>query len=474
MQAITIQQQPIGIIESATKTNTHEKVGRCLESFVFGSLLALLVVVAIPYGTVEAWWIALYECAVFGLSIVWVLSCWLLKTWGAKSFKTFAPLFALTLFALIQAAPFRGWDNTISTDPYETFLFALKLFALTLNGVLLFDCVKDKRRLRLLVHFIIGVVLLSAVFGIVRWVGQKNAVGFVLPALKDEVGFGQFINKNHFSFLIEMGLALTLGFLLGKGGKREHLFFYLTAAFLMWTAIVMTNSRGGLFTLLSSCLLLGATFVFVRRKRANGNKEDIDRVKYVARAKVIFVQIILLVSCLLTLSFFSLWLGGDVLAVRLAGLREEITDTNGEANAGVRRVEVWQSTLKLIKENPFVGSGFGSYTVSITPFHIASGKWTPEAAHNDFLEILSSGGLVGLLIFGWLLCNIYRRVRDNLCTQNYFRRAVCYGALVGLSAVIVHSLFDFSLHVTLNSQIAIALLIAATAKVNCENSNGES
>lgn len=462
MQEFTIQQQPFEFTQTESKTNLREVIGRRIESFVFGSLLCLLVLVAIPYGTVEAWWIALYECTVFGLTAMWIFSCRLQREWSLKSFKPFAPLFALVLFVLLQSAPLGNY--TISTDPFETFLFALKLFALTLNGVVLFHCVKDKKRLQLLVNLIIGVVVLSAVFGIVRWAGQKESVGFVLPALKESVGFGQFINKNHFSFLIEMGFALTLGLLLGRRGKREHTFLFLTAAFLMWTAVVLTNSRAGLFTILLSSLFAGATFVFVRNKRTNKDEEIIDRSAFWSKTKIIFVQSILLASLLITLFVSSIWLGGNVLEIRLADLPAELTETKGEVHAGVRRVEIWQSTVNLIKSSPIVGSGFGSYAVSITPFHYASGKWTPEAAHNDFLELLSSGGLSGLLVFGWFVWNLSRRVRDGLCAEDSYLRASCYGAVVGLLAIIVHSFFDFGLHITLNAQMAIALLVVATSQ----------
>lgn len=469
MREFTIQQQPFDFAQTEKKTNVREAIGQRIESFVFSSLLCLFILVAIPYGTVETWWIALYECTVFGLTAIWVFSCWLQREWSLKSFKPFAPLFTLVLFVLLQAAPFGNY--TISTDPFESSLFALKLFALTLNGVLLFHCVKDKKRLQLLVNFIIGVVVLSAVFGIVRWAGQKESVGFVLPALKESIGFGQFINKNHFSFLIEMGFALTLGLLLGGRGKREQAFLYLTTAFLMWTAVVLTNSRAGLFTILLSCLFFGATFVFVRNKRTDKEEENIYHVAFWSKTKVVFIQVVLLVCLLATLFVSSLWLGGNVLEVRLADLPAELTDTKGEAHAGVRRVEIWQSTLNLIKSSPIVGSGFGSYAVSITPFHDASGKWTPEAAHNDVLELLSSGGLLGLLIIGWLVWSVFRRVRDGLSTKDNFIRAACYGAVVGLGAIIVHSFFDFGLHVTLNAQLAIALLVVATSQTVIKRHN---
>src|SRR6266480_1642695 len=52
---------------------TRERVATRLDGFVFVSLLVLVPLVAIPYGAVEQWWIALYECAVFGLAAISII-----------------------------------------------------------------------------------------------------------------------------------------------------------------------------------------------------------------------------------------------------------------------------------------------------------------------------------------------------------------------------------------------------------------
>ncbi len=45
---------------------------RGLSPVIFYSLLVLLPLTAIPYGTVEPWWVALFECAVFLIAVLGV------------------------------------------------------------------------------------------------------------------------------------------------------------------------------------------------------------------------------------------------------------------------------------------------------------------------------------------------------------------------------------------------------------------
>ena len=133
-----------------------------------------------------------------------------------------------------------------------------------------------------------------------------------------------------------------------------------------------------------------------------------------------------------------------------------------EFHAGVRRREVWSATWQLIKAHPLTGSGFGAYGVAITKFHDGSGRWTPEAAHNDYLELLASGGLAGVGLVVWFGFIFIKRARRQLFSAGPLRRAACLGALIGIFGVMAHNVVDFGLHVTANAVMFIALVVIAT------------
>lgn len=436
---------------------TGSRALNLLDWFIFASLLVLIVLVAVPFGTVEAWWISMYECAIFGLGALWVLEGLVGGSWNVRERGVIAPIVAMTLFVFLQSLTLANSDGVISADPFETRLTFLKLLAFGINVALLLRYMSTPRRLRSLIHVIIGVAVASAVFGIARQALQHNEAGFILPYLRRDSGFGQFVNKNHFAFLMEMAIGLTTGFVLGGAVKARHLLLYLSAVALMWIGLVLTNSRGGLFSMMGQIAFLIAMFVWQRSRRSS----QPEPAKH--RTLRLFAPVAALSVCLLAaVAVSAVWVGGDVMVTRLASLPGEIKTDAGEPHAGVRRREVWSATWQLIKAHPLMGSGFGAYGVAITKFHDGSGKWTPEAAHNDYLELLASGGLIGVGLLVWFGFSFIKRARHQLLSAEPLRRAACLGALTGIFGVMAHNVVDFGLHVTANAVIFIALVVIAT------------
>ena len=135
------------------------------------------------------------------------------------------------------------------------------------------------------------------------------------------------------------------------------------------------------------------------------------------------------------------------------------------ANSGPRRIEIWKATWLMTKDNPWVGVGFGGYWIAVPRYHDASGAYTPQQAHNDYLEILASGGLIGLAICLWLVVVTVKRLKDTGTAADPFRRAAWCGALVGLFGVAMHSSVDFGLHLTVNGALCAALVVIGTARI---------
>ena len=151
------------------------------------------------------------------------------------------------------------------------------------------------------------------------------------------------------------------------------------------------------------------------------------------------------------------------LAVKKLG-QDEITTKDGLTD--IRRIEVWRQTLPLIRANAVTGVGFGAYWVAIDKYLNNPGPMKPFNAHNDYLDLLASGGLIGVALAGWFVFAVIKRARTQLRSSDIFRRAACAGALVGLFGVAVHSLFDFALQISLNSLIFLVLIVIATAEIS--------
>lgn len=473
-------------VKSAGRNLRGEQAARLLGRAVFGCALLLLALTAIPYGSVEVWWGAFFEIGVFAATALWALEAlvgegfhW--RRWG----WLLIPCAALILFSLLQtislgpnASPGAGANSlasAVSADPFETYSFARRLAALTLLCAILLRFTTSRRRLHALVLTIVGVCATSAVFGLLRQAMQHAEMGFVLPLLPRGVGYGQIISRNQFAFMMEMGLGLALGMVFRRGGRLEASLSYLALALPVGAALILANSRGGILTMMCQLLLLALLVLphlLAGTKGASGGRRSPRRRGRLLTA--LAVRIVLVVALLGSAALAVVWVGGERVVSNLSTVREELGPEDSPARWNTRRVDIWRATVEIIKDHPLVGVGFGGYWTAITEYHDASGAYTPQQAHNDYLELLASGGVLGLTIFLWFVFLLLKRTRETFLHGDTFRRAVCLGALVGLFGVAVHSLFDFGLHLTINQALCVALIAAATADVRGSEARDDS
>lgn len=458
------------------------RISRLLARVIFYAMLLLIILTAIPYGTVEAWWVALFEIIVFLLAALWTVEGLLgRRGWVGREHRLLVPLLALVAYALIQTLPFGSGDAmpagagggeavraTTSADSYETRLFALRLLALTLASALLLRYTSSMRRLRALVWCVVGVGFVSALFGILRQTMHRAGQGgFLLPLLVSGSGYGQFINRNHFAYLAEMSLGLALGLIAAKGVARNRVLLVVALALPIWTALVLSNSRGGILAMFCQVGFLALTFnvtdAYSSNKKQNPQRPPLPVPSMFA------LRVVSAAGLLVVIMAGAIWMGGDEVSERLASMRDEMGnfELSADRNDG-SRAAIWKSTWEMIKEHPLTGVGFGAYWIAISSYHRGSGTLVPSEAHNDYLELLASGGIAGVALAGWFVVLVIRRALRRLRTGDAFSRAAALGATAGLFGVAVHSLFDFGLHVTINALVCLALVCLAAARVDAQ------
>jgi O-antigen ligase len=241
---------------------------------------------------------------------------------------------------------------------------------------------------------------------------------------------------------MEMAFGLGLGIILGGGVKRDRLMIYVALLLPIWTALVLANSRGGVLAMITQIVV--AVFLLTIRQSAA-------------------LRAVLMVVLVVAIALGTFWMGGDRLASNFEGARSEFaTDT---LRQGVSRNEIWRATLKMFAAHPILGVGLGGYWIGITAYHDASGLMTPQEAHNDYLELLSSGGVVGFALGVWFVVAVVRKARENLLAENGYMRAVRFGAILGIAGVAAHSLVDFGLHIMVNAVVLLILIAIATSSI---------
>jgi len=200
-------------------------------------------------------------------------------------------------------------------------------------------------------------------------------------------------------------------------------------------AMLMTNSRAGIVISLMTLVL--AFTLFFRR--------DLSSRTAIATTLVVGAMIVLVLLQIL---------GGNV---------SGRFDVQGLSDEG--RLDVYRSTLRMIADHPWFGTGLGTFVWSFPAYRSANisvwGVW--DRAHSTPLELASDLGLplAGLIVFAWLivLCVLVRgvwiRQRDLIVPV-----AALAVAIVGL----IHSMIDFSLQISGYSVVVFALAGAGLAQ----------
>ena len=477
------------------------RIAALLDHLLFGSLLVLLCLAAIPYGTSQPWWKALFICSVLLATIFAASEFFLSGSTQMEGKRLVFPILSMAAYAYLQTLSLAANSDlskrVISADPYATRFVATQLVALALVLLLLFRYVRTETRVRAVIHVVLGVAVVSAVYGIVRQSIQRET-GFILPLLRPGAGYGQFINKNHFAYLMEMAFGLAVGLLLSGVVRRRYVMVYVAVLLPIWTALILSNSRGGIlamFTQIAIAVLLAGSLRGVKAnkdssvgrsaqtKRGKGEEgkggrgesreqyeEDLPRFAFSPFPRFLFsplplfrltMRVAMLVILVIAVAGGVLWVGGDRLISNFEATGSEFSISTAPTE-GVTRNEIWRATLRSFAAHPVVGVGLGGYSVAITAHHEGSGKMTPQEAHNEYLELLASGGIVGFAIGLWFAFEVARLARSNLRASNKFRAGVCFGAVLGISAVAVHSFFDFGLHLLANATVFCVLIVLAT------------
>ena len=420
-----------------------------LNKIAFFLICATVVVTTLLYGTVHQPILALFYLMVTALLLLWAIEYLVTGTLRYSRHLLQLPLVLFGIYALIQTIPFgtitdsggvSGISRTISLEPFATNVTALHIFALAVFFSLTLVYLDTAARLSRMVTVIMIFGFVYAFFGILQSMLSPDKIyGLYKP---QSTPFGTFVNRHNFAALIEMAVSIPLGLLFTGAVRRDKRLLYVIAIALMGASLLLSGSRGGLIALLSAII-----FLVIITSRARGRKN------LILKAGLSLLLVIAAVGG-------AIFVGGETSLTRAA---ESLTTEQ----AGTNRTHIWGVTLKMIGDSLPLGAGIGAYSVAYTRHDTAGGFERVDQAHNDYLQVLADAGIPGLLIGVFFLFLLFREGIRNVSVANTFRRGVASGAFAGCFAILIHSIFDFVLHVTAISVMfltLIAMLVAAGRK----------
>jgi O-antigen ligase len=162
---------------------------------------------------------------------------------------------------------------------------------------------------------------------------------------------------------------------------------------------------------------------------------------------------------------------GGTIAVGGPGVFTRMLGTVSADDPTTGRAHFWSVTFDVIKAYPVAGSGLGSFSVIYTRYDSRNGYYRLEQAHNDYLQILADGGILGGILGLAFLLILFGKGFARRETEDKFRRGVATGALAGCFAVLIHSFFDFTLHTTANALLFLILAALATQDSRVDQSS---
>ncbi len=302
-------------------------------------------------------------------------------------------------------------------------------------------CVLTGARQRLvLVGLLLGFALAHVAVGAVQF---RDGANFMPISWLQRYDYGWrasgfYVCPNHLAGLLEvlgvMGLSIACWSRWPVWAKL--LIGYAVA--MCYVGLILTGSRGGYLSTVTSLVVFGLLSVMILR-RLEGKMSWIVGGLGALAAVILGLLVVF-------------YVGKNEL---LKGRAQNTFETSN------MRIELWKAALQEWKLKPLIGTGSATYLYYGRFFRSEQMQLDPIYTHNDYLQLLAEYGLfgmAGLAIFlgfhfwhGWRNFGRLGPKRVNasqLLPSNAL--ALNIGAIAAVSSYLVHSIFDFNLHIPAN------------------------
>ena len=366
------------------------------------------------YGT-----ISIYATQVIALLII-CCSGWMHHTQVCKWLKVrawmqpslFLSCVAICLYIIMSAL----W----SADPLLTLLYGVKIAV----GFLLVLAITSARYdTRYVLGTLVGGFTLSALLAIGQFALQGDFSSTLLGLSKHEAfqggvsvieadggrwlrAYGSFPHPNMLGAVMATATILSIGGLMSYGKQRCWRRFFLITMTVCFTALLMSFSRSGLIALIVGILLAQ------QRNELQINMAVLKK-----------ISIGLAGTCAMMVAV--LWI-----------TYSDLYTTRAQADARLERLSINERTsqvgeaLEVIKSNPILGTGAGTYTKYLAEIdQNAEPIWKYQPVHNTPLLIIAELGVIGVALVILIGVQAVVKIRKNIA------RAVEKGHIIKVAMV---------------------------------------
>jgi len=402
-----------------------------LDPIIFYGAFGLLLFGPVAFGATEPWSIFLLEAGSALLFLMWIIR----QAQAGEVMVSSSPLFApmLSFMALVGLQLLGGH----TAYRYQTFRSALLYVA---YGALAFVVVQSLRRtsqVKFLTVLFSAYGFAVASFALVQSMSSSGKLYWLRTPRSGGWIYGPYVNHNHYAGLMEMLAPIPMVFALSRYAHGPRRTMAAIAAAVMASTIFLSGSRGGMVAFAVEMAVLVS--ILVRQRKSK--------------------QLALALGAFLVISVGLLaWLGGGQLTRRMASIR---TEARAELSGGTR-LDITRDGLKMFTLKPIVGWGLGVFPDVYPEFRSFYSDLFVNAAHDDYLQLLVEMGGLGFIVMLWFLVIVYRRAAKKISKWMHdVNGATALAATLGITGILVHSLFDFNLQIPANAALFYVLCAIA-------------
>ncbi len=341
---------------------------------------------------------------------------------------------ALAFLAALALTSFTSIDPRRSFA--ETWLIALPFFLLFVVSALARKGWPPELFIKTLLiagGIVIGFSLLDALQWYLHWL--QVSPGQWIPAIVYRLPAPNFL-----AVITNIFLMLALARLIESRAWPARIFLGLYSLAAV-AVLYLTSSRGGWIGTIGGFGALGLTIVLAnpRKWRAIWDRLRVNRLAMAGLA-----------LALIAAAGLFAWVM----------IRQSSQPTHGPLLSS--RGYLWGPAWKAFLRSPIIGVGPFTYiSLFLQENSVPPTEMFPYA-HNIYLDVLSSSGLVGFAAFAWLGLTLARGLYKRLLATTGLERSVVAGASAALGAFAVHGLFD-SVHHTLPTALWVMLIVLGVA-----------
>ncbi|GEM_PF-5989974 len=409
--------------------------------------LVFLLPLALYTGTADAIYI---KQAIFNLGAVALLAVWIVQSVREKNALINASELNLPILALFV------WNSIVFLlSPYKyAGLRAMLQFAgyIILYLTLTTGFRMDKGMSRLL-SVALAAAALTCVYGMLQRFGI-DPVKWDISRMLSFMG-----NPTYFAAYLAILLSLALNLFLNAGSSIRR-FTLGSLTVLMFLCLLLTYTRAAWLGI-GVALLLDAGLLMI----------------YIGCRKL-YRTGVLKWALLLLMVMIAVSITAAKTAPSAMKLEDRLATSFSIAQQGnVQRVIIWKAAQGIIRDHIFTGTGPGTFFIYYPRYQDRRAYATgigqiTDHAHNEFLEIASETGVIGLFLFVWLLFAAIRLALRIMRQADDDRRYPAAAFICGLTAFMIQNMTGVTMRKALGGSffwLMLALIAAMEAQLRQES-----